>query len=80
MPNSKKDKATWLSRNAKGTNDIHLVKREDKQKYAISPSGQPNILIDDHPKNIKEWQAKGGVGILHRSAKETIAKLKKMGF
>jgi len=80
MPNSKKDKATWLSRNAKGTKDIHLVKREDKQKYAISPSGQPNILIDDHPKNIKEWKAKGGVGILHRSAKETIAKLRKMGF
>ena len=80
MPNSKKDKATWLSRNAKGTGDIHLVKREDKQKYAIASSGQPNILIDDHPKNIKEWQAKGGVGILHRSAKETIAKLKKMGF
>jgi len=80
MPNSKKDKATWLSRNAKGTNDIHLVKREDKQKYAISPSGQPNILIDDHPKNIKEWQAKGGVGVLHKSAKETITKLRKMGF
>jgi len=80
MPNAKKDKATWLRKNARGTKDIHLVKREDKQKYAVSPTGQPNILIDDHPKNIKEWQAKGGIGILHKSAKETIAKLKKMGY
>jgi len=80
MPNAKKDKATWLNKNVRGVGDVHLVKREEKQKYAVSPSGQPNVLIDDHPKNIKEWKAKGGVGILHRSAKETIAKLKKMGF
>ena len=30
------------------------------------------ILIDDKPKNIEQWNARGGCGILHTSAKNTI--------
>ena len=81
MPNARKDKEKWANRNlGLSGKDINLVTRREKRQYAINEKGQPNILIDDHPKNIKEWNASGGVGIHHTSAADTIAKLKKMGF
>ena len=55
------------------------MNRSLKREYATT-NGQPNVLIDDHIKNIKEWQAAGGIGILHQGAISTIQKLKKMGF
>ena len=80
MPNSKKDKSSWVQKNlGLNSSDVHLVKRSMKREYATT-NGQPNVLIDDHSKNIKEWQAAGGIGILHRNATSTIQKLKKMGF
>jgi len=79
--NARRDKASWVNRHLNvSSENTHLVKRPEKRRYAVSKKGQPNVLIDDHPKNIKEWQAAGGIGILHRSAAETIKKLKKMGF
>ena len=50
--------------------------RSDKQRFARDGRTQmPNILVDDH-KNIREWEAKGGIGIHHTSVERTIAKLK----
>jgi len=81
MPNAKGDKSKWIKKNLGiSSSEVHLVARPDKQKFAVDEKGQPNILIDDHTKNIKEWQKKGGIGIVHRSASDTIAKLKRMGF
>ena len=81
MPNAKRDKAKWIKKNIGISNSkVHLVARADKQKFAVNEKGQPNILIADHTKNIKEGQKKGGIGIVHRSASDTISKLKKMGF
>jgi len=82
MPNAKDDKKQWLKNNIGSLDnaDINIVARSDKRNYAISKKGQPNILIDDHTKNIKEWNSAGGIGILHTSSANTIAKLKKMGF
>ena len=81
MPDSNKQKESWINQHLNiGESQIHLVKRAEKRRYAINESGQPNILIDDHSKNIGEWQAAGGIGILHQSAESTIEKLKKMGF
>mgnify|MGYP001183153772 FL=1 len=54
---------------------IHLVRRRDKQKYA-----KGNLLIDDLPKNIAELKTAGGTGILHRSAGQTMAQLKRLGY
>ena len=44
--NSQKNKLTKKSR-------IHLVMREDKQKYAMTSDGKPNLLIDDYIKKSK---------------------------
>ena len=56
--NSRKGKLDWLRKNAKLTQKsrIHLVMREDKQKYAMTRDGKPNLLIDDYIKNINEFK------------------------
>jgi hypothetical protein len=41
---------------------------------------EPAVLIDDYPKNIREWSGKGGIGILHTSTSSTISSLKRLGF
>ena len=80
--NSRKGKYNWLRKNAKLTKKsrIHLVMREDKQKYAMTTDGKPNLLIDDYIKNVNEWKAKGGIGVHHTSPSNTIAELKRLGF
>ena len=80
--NSRKGKMNWLRKNAKLTKKsrIHLVMREDKQKYAMTTDGKPNLLIDDYIKNVNEWKAKGGIGVHHISPSDTIAQLKRLGF
>ena len=77
--NSRPGKKSWLSKNAKPTGKVHLVMRADKKKYATT-NGKSNILIDDYMKNIKEWEAAGGIGIHHLSPTKTIAQLKRYGF
>jgi hypothetical protein len=37
-------------------------------------------LIDDYEKNIKEWVAKGGIGIRHINSMNTISQLRKIGY
>jgi hypothetical protein len=46
-----------------------------KQNY----SGKNKILIDDRPDNIEQWRSKGGIGILHTSAQDTIKQLQNLG-
>ncbi len=81
---AKQGKVAWVGRNLKGVSKdrILLVLRKDKQKFAVNAGGRPNLLIDDNAKNISEWKAAGGIGILHHSTKvnQTIARLKKLGY
>ena len=78
--NSKVGKMKWLKKNTKFKRaNIHLVMRSEKQIYAMT-DGKPNVLIDDYMKNIKEWEAKGGIGIHHTNVGKTISELKKLGF
>jgi len=78
--NSKIGKMKWLKKNTKFKNaDINLVMRSQKQVYAMT-EGKPNVLIDDYIKNIKEWEAKGGIGIHHTDVGKTIGELKRLGF
>ncbi len=44
----------------------------EKQKYGNANS----ILIDDTPINIAQWKSKGGIGILHKTAEQTIEQIK----
>jgi 5'(3')-deoxyribonucleotidase len=58
---------------------INLVMRKQKQNFAMY-HGERAILIDDYIKNVSQFSAKGGIGILHTSAANTINQLKKLGF
>jgi len=78
--NSRPGKMKWLSKNTKiKRSNTNLVKREDKQQYAMT-DGKPNVLIDDYLKNITQWEAKGGIGVHHTEVGKTLAELKRLGF
>jgi 5'(3')-deoxyribonucleotidase len=79
-PTSKVGKMKWLKKNTgfKRAN-IHLVMRSQKQSYATTDD-KPNVLIDDYIKNIREWEAKGGIGVHHTDVGKTISELKRLGF
>lgn len=71
---SRLGKRLWVRNNIPGTKLI-LRQAEQKQEFA-----NPNaILIDDRTSNIQQWRDKGGIGILHTSANETIKQLKELG-
>lgn len=42
---------------------------EDKQHHC---QDYTDILIDDMPKNIEQWENQDGIGILHKSVDETL--------
>jgi len=60
---------------------MRIVLRKHKKTFAMDGRDKrPNILIDDHIGNIKEWESAGGIGIHHINANSTINDLKKIGF
>ena len=63
----------WCQKNLKiDPSKIHIVQRKEKQNFA----SKDVILIDDHKKNIREWEAAGGTGVLHVNVNSTIKQLK----
>ena len=64
----------WIKNNLPGTKLI-LSKRENKKDY----SNRNHILIDDREDTIREWNSKGGIGILFTSTDDTVEQLKKLG-
>ena len=76
------DKIRWMKKNFRlPRSRMRVVKRADKKKFAKDGRDKrPNVLIDDHEGNIREWEAAGGIGILHTDASSTINDLKKVGF
>lgn len=72
---SKLGKKLWCGRFLGKTVPLNLVRASEKQMFA-----KPHhILIDDMEKNIERWKKAGGIGILHKSAADTISELKSMG-
>lgn len=75
MPYAEGDKKLWTEKKIpyrwKFKTGPHAV---DKQKHA-KPG---DILIDDKERNIQQWNAAGGTGILHTSAVDTIKQLKRI--
>jgi hypothetical protein len=86
-------KTEWLKKNVKLPNyDVQLKIKgpwgrgwDKKSKIILNSekfrycSGPNDILIDDTPKKVTPWIQAGGIGILHKSAAETISKLKELG-
>tara|TARA_Y100001963_G_scaffold22995_2_gene30373 strand:+ start:2034 stop:2567 length:534 start_codon:yes stop_codon:yes gene_type:complete len=84
-PNATPGKQKWLQKNLSLTDSkrINIVLRSQKQGYAMRGRNferEPAVLIDDYPKNIREWTAKGGIGILHTTTSSTISQLRKLGY
>ena len=67
-------KHVWVKHKIPGTRLI--LRYANKKKELASPE---SILIDDRQANIDQWEAAGGIGILHTSAANTISQLKKLG-
>jgi 5'(3')-deoxyribonucleotidase len=59
---------------------IHCVFQREKLYYAVEENLSPNILIDDSERNVADWKSKGGIAILHTSARDSIRELQQLGF
>jgi 5'(3')-deoxyribonucleotidase len=68
------DKVIWAGKHWPGI-PVHFGPfSKDKHQHCT----MGDILIDDRTSNIDEWRAAGGIGILHKSFNDTIAKLKEL--
>lgn len=65
-------KMQWLAKVGITWPKIFVPGKHLKQEHATPNS----ILIDDTPIVIEQWNAAGGIGILHTDAESTIEKLK----
>ena len=76
------DKKKWMKKHfGVPENRVYAVSRVDKAQFAKDGrDGRPNLLIDDHAKNIQAFTKTGGLGIVHTSASNTIAEMKKLGY
>ncbi len=77
LEGSVKGKKIWLEKH--NLTNIPWEFRSNKEVFALK-GGKQNILIDDLDKNIINWNAAGGIGILFNSqdATPTINKLKEI--
>ena len=80
-PNCIPGKRRWLKSNLGYTQNsmINIVRRREKKNFAMK-GRRPAILIDDYPKNISDFKAAGGIGIIHSNTQTTISQLKRIGF
>ena len=76
------DKKKWMKKHFRvSENRVYAVKRINKANFAKDGRDKrPNLLIDDHVKNIDAFKKAGGLGIVHTSARNTIKELKKLGY
>jgi len=73
-PGSKQGKREWVQR-LDNMKKIYFKPARFKQEL----SAKNRILIDDRADTIDNWNAQGGIGILHTSANNTIKQLKQLG-
>ena len=76
------DKKRWMRKHF-GVKDarVFAVMRKNKANFAKDGrDGRPNLLIDDHIKNVDAFRKKGGIGVHHTSAQNTIKELRKLGY
>jgi len=75
-PESREAKRDWVTR-LDGMKNIYFRKALNKADF----SRKNKILIDDRADTIENWNAKGGIGILHdpKNPSQTIKKLQQLG-
>ncbi len=66
IPEASEDKREWVRKYIGDDVVVHTVARKEKQEYA-----EGSVLIDDLEKNIREWEAAGGIGLLHTDVEDT---------
>ena len=60
---------------------MYPVQRVNKANFAMDGrDSRPNLLIDDHIKNIQAFRKARGIGVRHTSASNTIKQLKEIGY
>lgn len=77
-PDVTHQKRGWVKRYIPGIPDDRILfgpYAEDKQFHC---RGHGDILIDDKARNIEQWRRRGGTGILHTSAAETLKQLRSL--
>jgi FMN phosphatase YigB (HAD superfamily) len=74
-PESKEGKRVWVTNHLDNVRKLYFKSAATKAEY----SRKNRILIDDRAATIDDWRSKGGVGILHTSAADTIEQLKQLG-
>jgi 5'(3')-deoxyribonucleotidase len=75
VPDAESDKRTWIKKYIDPSIEFNIGPFAiDKQNFA-KPG---RVLIDDNDKNIAQWNAKGGIGILHRTLQATLEELVKV--
>lgn len=66
-------KRTWLTRHNFLPEVRNFIITQEKWKFANERiSGEPNILVDDKPDNIKRWIDAGGIGILYQANRDSL--------
>jgi 5'(3')-deoxyribonucleotidase len=66
-PNSEPQKREWVKKHLHAFAPNEVIITHNKAAHAKQSDGTPNILIDDFGKNIKAWEAAGGIGIKHEN-------------
>jgi len=74
-PESKEGKSLWVTKHLDNVRKLYFKSAATKAEY----SRKNRILIDDRAATIDDWNARGGVGILHTNAANTIKQLKQLG-
>lgn len=70
------EKEKWVDDHLGDDVVVHLTKKAAEKAEFAAPNA---VLIDDKLKAINPWKEKGGIGILHTSAEDTIRQLKELG-
>jgi hypothetical protein len=73
FPDAARHKIEWARKNIHPSLRVYFGPlAADKQHHVSSLN---DVLIDDMKKNITQWTAAGGIGILHTSYRDTILQL-----
>lgn len=61
IQDSDSDKRQWAAEHLGPDIPVHICYRAEKIKKCRGPE---DVLIDDQPRNVREWEAAGGTGVL----------------